>query len=65
MIITCCQTPKPMVQLKRIRREVEAKRLEHVRRVHEAVKKIAKDEIEHLKSFIPQSANDDEEISEK
>lgn len=47
--------------VKRIKRNMESKRLEHIKKIQDTVKSVAKDEIEYVKSLIPKELFDEDD----
>ena len=47
--------------VKRIKRNMESKRLEHIKKIQDTVKSVAKDEIEYAKSLLPKELFDEDD----
>lgn len=47
--------------IKRIKRNMESKRLESIKKIQESVKKVAKEEVEYVKSLLPKELFDIDE----
>lgn len=62
MIVASASNPKPLPNLRRIRREVEAHRIEQIKKAHADVKRIAQEEIKFFRDLFPKDdKNDDDE----
>lgn len=66
--IRACANPEPNVikivlpkRMTRIRRSVETKRMESLKKIHESLKKTAKEETDLIKELINKDWSDDEE----
>lgn len=54
MLVLCSTNPPPGEVIKRLRRQYEGQRLDHVKRLHDVIKKVAKEEVDYLKSLLPE-----------
>ncbi len=46
--------------IKRVKRQMESKRLDHIKRIQESTKKIADEEIKYVKSLLPKEFFDED-----
>jgi hypothetical protein len=58
------ESPKPRKSLgdniKRMKRQMESKRLDQIKKIQESTKKIADEEIKYIKTFIPKELFDED-----
>ena len=46
--------------IKRVKRQMESKRLDHIKKIQESTKQIADEEIKYVKSFLPKELFDED-----
>lgn len=57
---TLATSTPPLPSLKRIRREIESKRIEKLKKIHESAKQLAREEFQFIKDLFPPDDDDDD-----
>lgn len=67
MFVIASTTPVPppknttVQNIKRMKRQMESKRMEHIKKIQETVKEVSKAEIEYIKSLLPTGLLDEDD----
>ena len=57
-MFTLATSTPPFPSLKRIRREIESRRIEKLKKMHEGAKQLAREEVQFIKDLFPDDKDD-------